>query len=62
MVNFEVIIGYDNELHGGEAHNKGKRHHMRVIAQHYGVAPNRMVLFDDSQGCLENEDGKKKYM
>mmetsp|Transcript_40078 Transcript_40078/g.98498 ORF Transcript_40078/g.98498 Transcript_40078/m.98498 type:complete len:238 (+) Transcript_40078:169-882(+) len=54
---FEVILGYDCELHGGAAENKGKRFHMRVISQHYGVPMQNMVLFDDSQGCLENEEG-----
>lgn len=54
---FEIMVGYDFELHGGDARNKGKRHHMRLIAEHYGVRFDQMVLFDDSQGCLENEDG-----
>mmetsp|Transcript_29088 Transcript_29088/g.73707 ORF Transcript_29088/g.73707 Transcript_29088/m.73707 type:complete len:239 (-) Transcript_29088:46-762(-) len=54
---FEVMVGYDFELHGGNAHDKGKRYHMRRIAEHYGVEFRQMVLFDDSQGCLENEDG-----
>lgn len=51
------MVGFDCELHGGEARDKGKRHHMRLIREHYGVEFGQMVLFDDSAGCLDNEDG-----
>lgn len=57
LPSFEIMIGFDCELHGGAATQKGKRHHMRQIAQHYGVQPHQMVLFDDSDMCLQNEDG-----
>ena len=51
------MVGFDFELHGGELRDKGKRLHMRQISEHYGVEFSKMVLFDDSVGCLENEDG-----
>ena len=36
---------------------KGKRHHMQVIQQHYGVPFPSMALVDDSTSSLQNEDG-----
>lgn len=54
---FEVMIGFDCRLHGNKPEDKGKRFHMRQIAQHYQVPFDRMLLLDDASSNLENEDG-----
>mmetsp|Transcript_11994 Transcript_11994/g.19521 ORF Transcript_11994/g.19521 Transcript_11994/m.19521 type:complete len:232 (-) Transcript_11994:877-1572(-) len=54
---FEIMVGYDNKLHGGLPENEGKRYHMREIANHYGVSPEGLVLFDDHWKNLNNEAG-----
>lgn len=58
---FDIMVGYDFKLHpAGEAgmSTEGKRHHMRVIREHYGGVPfEKMVLFDDAKSSLVNEDG-----
>lgn len=59
---FEIMIGYDCRLHENDTVNIsenrcGKRHHMRLIQQHYGVPFHKMLLIDDSTSSLENEDG-----
>ena len=52
---FEVIVGFDSRLHGDRAADKGKRHHMRVIAEHYGVNDtSTMLLIDDSRSSLRS--------
>jgi hypothetical protein len=63
LQSFGIMVGFDYRLHersfpGAESVNrKGKRHHMRRIAQHYGCAFEQMLLLDDSPSSLENEDG-----
>lgn len=64
---FGLMVGYDHRLHAtctprGEGEGEtlsmeGKRHHMRLIQQHYGVPFHKMVLFDDHPSSLPNEDG-----
>jgi hypothetical protein len=56
---FEIMIGFDYRLHGKKPRDKGKRHHMRTIAAHYGpdVRMEEMLLIDDSRQSLVNEDG-----
>jgi hypothetical protein len=55
------MIGYDHRLHpehdGRGENNDGKRRHMRLIREYYGVTFDKMVLIDDSKSSLENEDG-----
>ena len=63
LQSFDIMVGFDYRLHkesfpGAEAVNrKGKRHHMRRIAHHYGCRFEEMLLLDDSPSSLENEDG-----
>ncbi|CAE7266504.1 unnamed protein product, partial [Symbiodinium pilosum] len=56
---FEVMVGYDPSLpeHADDPMLPGKTWHMRKIADFYGVAAKRMVLFDDSAPNLETDDG-----
>jgi hypothetical protein len=61
---FEIMVGYDYRLHDVESdetcayeNREGKRHHMRLIKDHYGVDHREMVLFDDATSSLINEDG-----
>lgn len=71
---FEIMVGYDYRLHDVESdescdfeNREGKRHHMRLIKNHYKVEHHEMVLFDDAKSSLINEDGwvgvkvNKKY-
>ena len=52
---FEVMVGFDSRLHGNRAADKGKRHHMRVIAEHYCVHDtSTMLLIDDSRSSLRS--------
>ena len=56
---FGIMVGYDCRLHAvdNENNRNGKRHHMRLIQQHYQVPFHKIVLFDDSACSLVNEDG-----
>ena len=57
---FEIMIGFDCRLHGNRSEDNGKRHHMRAIAEHYGVdsadadAMSCMLLIDDSVSSLRS--------
>ncbi|CAK0839768.1 unnamed protein product, partial [Prorocentrum cordatum] len=39
-----ILVGYDSRLHGDLPAERGKRHHMRRIQQHYGVPFGKMLL------------------
>ena len=55
------MIGFDYRLHGEVLRDKGKRHHMRTIAAHYGdVRFEEMILIDDSRQSLLNERNSTK--
>jgi hypothetical protein len=64
---FHIMVGFDHRLHSSKEEEKaevdeqvnrhGKRHHIRLIQQHYGVPFNKIVLFDDSPSSLCNEEG-----
>lgn len=54
---FEIMVGHDPRLHPEEPKMPGKSLSMRRIASHYGTAPSRMVLIDDSPAQLETGDG-----
>ncbi|CAK9068405.1 Hypothetical protein SCF082_LOCUS34450, partial [Durusdinium trenchii] len=53
---FEVMVGFDPDLHD-DPRLLGKSHHMRIIAEHYQVPFEEMLLIDDSARNLRNTDG-----
>jgi len=53
---FEVMVGIDQDLHD-EPKLLGKSRHMQIIAKHYEVPFNEMLLIDDSASNLKNTDG-----
>lgn len=54
---FEIMVGFDHDLHKDVPVLLGKSWHMRRIAEHYKVDFSRMVLIDDTASRLENSDG-----
>lgn len=54
---FEIMVGFDHNLHRDVPVLLGKSWHMRRIAEHYKVDFSRMVLIDDTASRLENSDG-----
>ena len=58
LQSFGIMVGFDHRLHeksfpdAPSVNRKGKRHHMRRIAQHYGCAFEQMLLLDDSPQVL----------
>ena len=58
---FGIMVGYDCRLHENKnlPHFQGKRHHMRLIQQHFNVDFDKILLIDDSLSLLVNEDGWK---
>jgi len=54
---FEIMVGFDHDMHKGEPVLPGKSWHMRRIADHYTTPFQNMVLIDDTASRLENTDG-----
>eukprot|EP00434_Breviolum_minutum_P011562 symbB.v1.2.010197.t1/scaffold621.1/size179687/3 len=50
------MVGIDQDLHD-EPKLLGKSRHMQIIAKHYEVPFNEMLLIDDSASNLKNTDG-----
>lgn len=53
---FEIMVGIDQNLHD-EPKQLGKSRHMQIIAEHYQVRFEQMLLIDDSASNLGSLDG-----
>jgi len=54
---FDLMVGYDPDLHPEDPKLPGKSVAMRRIAAHFGADPSQMVLIDDSPNALQTTDG-----